>query len=73
MAKRKKSEAEFDLIQIRKLKRLTKRVYAGLQQMEAHIVKMTRAQAKVSRAEADAATQMYKACSDLRAARGDES
>jgi len=40
--KRKLTQAQFDLAALRKLKRLTKRVYTGLQEMERHILRMER-------------------------------
>lgn len=44
--KRRKTEAQLDLENIRKLKRLTKRVYAGLEAMERWIIKMERGSSK---------------------------
>lgn len=41
--KRRKSEVAFDLLAIRKLKRLTRRVVAGLEDIEKHLVRIDRA------------------------------
>ncbi len=40
--KRRKTEAQLDLANIRKLKRLTRRVYSGLEAMERWLMKMER-------------------------------
>jgi len=39
--RRKPTELSFDLEGVRKLKRLTKRVWKGLEQIEKHMLKMT--------------------------------
>lgn len=65
--KRPPTEARFDLASIRKLRRLTRRVVAGLDAIERHLRRMDRAdrQRAASVAEIEAATEMYRAADEL--------
>jgi len=64
MKHKRLSSAEFDLAQIRKLKRLTKRAYTGLVEMERHIMKMGR-KAKATPAEVAAGLEFHRQASKL--------
>ena len=58
--KRPKSEVEFDLVRLRKLKRLTKRVLRGLEEIERDVVKFRRdRQGKPSDEAKKIAVEMY--------------
>lgn len=65
--KRRHTEAEFDLVAVRKLRRLARRVVAGLDEIERYLVKMNRPDKPQagSPAEIEAATEVYRAAADF--------
>jgi hypothetical protein len=60
--KRQKTELAFDLAAIRKLKRLTKRVLSGLEEMDKHLAKMSKVDrhARVSSDEVALALDVHR-------------
>ena len=60
MKRRRKTEPEFDLEHIRKLKRLAKRLVRGLEDAEKHLVKFRKAdQQRPSKTAVEAAMEFY--------------
>lgn len=59
---RRRNEVDFDLANVRKMKRLTKRVLRGLEAMEAYMLRFRREKQQLpTAAEAAAATALYAA------------
>lgn len=67
VGKRRHTEVQFDLVAVRKLRRLARRVVAGLDAIEKHLVKMERADKPraCSPAEIEATTEVYRAAADF--------
>lgn len=62
-AKRPKDEVEFDLARIRKVKRLLKRAFRGLEEIERDVVKFRKDRQPKPTDEAKAiAVETYRAC-----------